>query len=178
MPTPKRKDAQALNQRPIIIKDRKLARKRAREIQARDRNMEYEAMKTGDINKMPLKDRGEEKLFIRNYVDSRFHLSQLFIPIAFTLVAAMFTPLQNYRTLTSIILIVVYGYMLACGVEIFFRWRAMKVSMKKHFGPNLVFRGQGYINYMFIRMLQFPKMRLPKVLPKGQIAQMMGRKHG
>jgi hypothetical protein len=177
-PTPKRKEAQALNQHPVIVKDRKLARKRSREMQARERNTEYLAMKTGDIDKMPLKDRGEEKLFIRNFVDSRFHLSQLFIPIAFTLVLAMFTPLQSARVIANILVIVVYCYTLACAVEIFFRWRTMKALMRSHFGPNLLFNRQGYLNYMFIRMLQFPRMRLPKALPKAQIAQMMERKRG
>jgi hypothetical protein len=178
-PTPKRKEVQARNQHPVITKDRKLARKRAREMQARERDSEYLAMKTGDINKMPLKDRGEEKLYIRNFVDSRFHLSQLFIPIALALVATLFLPpIKSDPVVANIFVILVYGFMLACGVEIFLQWRVMKKQMRDYFGPKLMFRGQGYTNYMFVRMLQFPKMRLPKVLPKQQIAEMMKRKRG
>ena len=55
--TPKRKDAQEQNLRPLVPKDRKASAKAAKARQREKENAEYEAMRTGDINHMPKAER-------------------------------------------------------------------------------------------------------------------------
>ncbi|MDR2538813.1 MAG: DUF3043 domain-containing protein [Bifidobacteriaceae bacterium] len=176
VPTPKRKEAEAQNIHPIIVKDRKAAKRQAREIMARQRDEETAALRSGDINKMPLKDRGEEKLFVRNYVDSQFELGELFLPIAIVLLISLFTPgLTQNGQIAAILVLSVYGFLLACAIEVAFRWYFMKKAMFEHFGPNFIYKGKGLLNYMMMRILQFRRMRLPKPLPREEIKKYLAK---
>ena len=56
-PTPKRKDAQAQNLRPLVPKDREASRKAAKARMRERENAEYDAMQKGDINHMPKSER-------------------------------------------------------------------------------------------------------------------------
>jgi hypothetical protein len=180
-PTPKRKEAEAQNIHPIIVKDRKAAKKQAREVMAKQRDEEYAALRSGDINKMPLKDRGEEKFFVRNYVDSQFELGELFLPIAIVLLISLFTPGLSQTPQVALFLVMgVYLFLAACAVEVAFRWYFMKKAMFEYFGRDFSYKGKGLLNYMMMRMLQFRRIRLPKPLPRAQIKKLMtkGKTHG
>ena len=82
-PTPKRKDAQAQNLRPLVPKDREASRKAAKARMRERENAEYDAMQRGDINHMPKSERLPWRIYIRDYVDARFNLGEFFIPVAF-----------------------------------------------------------------------------------------------
>jgi hypothetical protein len=176
-PTPKRKVAEAENLRPLIVKDRKVARKKSRETYNKQRDDEYLALKTGDINKMPLKDRGEYKLFVRNFVDSHFKLGELFLPFAVVMLVIMFTPLMQTNSIVSIVAILgVYGFFLVCIVEALLNWHLLKRQFKEFYGPDFNYKKQGFFTYMAMRILQFRRIRLPKPLPKAQIQKLMEKK--
>ena len=84
-PTPKRKDAQAQNLRPLVPKDREASRKAAKARMRERENAEYDAMQKGDINHMPKSERLPWRIYIRDYVDARFNLGEFFIPVAFVI---------------------------------------------------------------------------------------------
>ncbi|MDO5727832.1 MAG: DUF3043 domain-containing protein, partial [Bowdeniella nasicola] len=89
-PTPKRKEAEARNYRPPVGgKDRKAAkaeeRRRRNELYARQR----QAMITGDERYMPLRDRGRPRRFARDYVDARWNIGELFMPLALVMILTM-----------------------------------------------------------------------------------------
>ena len=81
-PTPKRKEAEAANKRPLVPVDRKSAAKAAREAQRERREREYKAMQTGDERYLPARDRGPVRRYVRDYVDARYSLGEFFLPIA------------------------------------------------------------------------------------------------
>lgn len=56
-PTPKRKDAEARNLRPLVPENTKEQRKLAKQKLRERENREYEAMRTGDLNNMPKAER-------------------------------------------------------------------------------------------------------------------------
>ena len=87
-PTPKRKDAQAQNLRPLVPKDREASRKAAKARMRARENAEYDAMQSGDINHMPKSERLPWRVYIRDYVDARFNLGEFFIPVAFAILIA------------------------------------------------------------------------------------------
>ena len=98
--TPKRKDAQEQNLRPLVPKDRKASAKAAKARQREKENAEYEAMRTGDINHMPKAERLPWRVYIRDYVDARFNLGEFFIPVAFgililSMVVTFFAPMLS-----------------------------------------------------------------------------------
>ena len=63
-PTPKRKDAQAQNLRPLVPKDREASRKAAKARMRERENAEYDAMQKGDINHMPKSERLPWRIYI------------------------------------------------------------------------------------------------------------------
>ena len=81
-PTPRRKTAEAANRRPLVPQDRKAAAKDARAAQRAERDKQYAAMQTGDERYMPAKDKGPVRRYIRQYVDARWSLGELFLPVA------------------------------------------------------------------------------------------------
>ena len=98
--TPKRKDAQEQNLRPLVPKDRKASAKAAKERRREKENAEYEAMRTGDINHMPKAERLPWRVYIRDYVDARFNIGEFFIPVAFgilivSMVVSFFWPVLS-----------------------------------------------------------------------------------
>lgn len=96
-PTPSRKEAQRKNYRPVVS-DR--ARMTKAERKERDRQLkakrdeawraEQNALRTGDDRNMPAVHKGPERRFARDYVDARFTLSSLFMPLALFLVGLLF----------------------------------------------------------------------------------------
>ena len=79
-PTPKMKQAQARNLRPLVPPDRKASAKAAKERIRKREDEEYEAMRTGDINRMPKAERLPWRVYIRDYVDARRNLGEFFDP--------------------------------------------------------------------------------------------------
>src|SRR5687768_11357177 len=81
-PTPKRREAEVLARakaRPP--RDRKELAKRQRELRTEDSRKIRQAMKTGDERYFMPRDQGPVRRFIRDYVDSRFSIVELMIPL-------------------------------------------------------------------------------------------------
>src|SRR5699024_8061299 len=81
-PTRTRKEAEAARRRPLVVDDRKEARRRDRERASRERAEAQQALMTGDESKMPLQHRGRERRLVRDLVDSRRNVAEYFFPIA------------------------------------------------------------------------------------------------
>ena len=71
-PTPKRKDQEAARKRPLVPNDRK-ASKAAERVAIQDQRQKMrQALDTGDEKFLPLRDKGPQKRYTRDYVDARF----------------------------------------------------------------------------------------------------------
>lgn len=91
-PTPKRRAQQAANYRPLVPEDRKQAKK---EMQAQMRQKQQEArdgMARGDDRYLRESDRGPQKRFMRDYIDARFSLGELLLPLMFVVIFVTFIP--------------------------------------------------------------------------------------
>jgi len=158
-PTPKRKTAEAANKRPLVTTDRKGAAKVDRARAKEQRSREYQAMQTGDERFLPVKDRGPVRRYIRDYVDSRWNLGELFLPVAFILlITQMLTSSWAYVTLS--VLGALYLYVLATIVDAFLMWRGLRKRLRAKFGANGEQRG--LTMYAVMRVFQIRRARLPK----------------
>ncbi|MGO1259749.1 MAG: DUF3043 domain-containing protein, partial [Brachybacterium sp.] len=63
-PTRSRKEAEAARRRPLVVDDRKEARRRDREKASQERMEAQQALMTGDEKKMPLQHRGPQRSFV------------------------------------------------------------------------------------------------------------------
>jgi len=84
-PTPKRKDAEALNKvNAINSPATKASKARDREELKARRLAARAAYMRGEESALPLRDKGPVKRYVRNYVDSRRNVGEYFLPAVFT----------------------------------------------------------------------------------------------
>lgn len=160
-PTPKRKDQVAARKRPLVPNDRKAATAAAREAERAERAKVRQALDTGDERYLPLRDKGPQRRFARDYVDSRWNLGE-FLMFA----ALLFVILSLVVPVTSSAQVYVLGafwiLFIAVFIDGFFVFRGLKKRLVTKFG----FAERGVPWYGVMRAMQFRKLRLPKPLVK------------
>ena len=137
-PTPKRKDAQAQNLRPLVPKDREASRKAAKARMRERENAEYDAMQKGDINHMPKSERLPWRIYIRDYVDARFNLGEFFIPVAFVILIGSIFVTYKWPALALPLMLLMYIYLFAVIIDIVIMWRKLKKKLIEKFGEQSV----------------------------------------
>ncbi|KFI68872.1 DUF3043 domain-containing protein [Bifidobacterium magnum] len=167
-PTPKRKEAQSKNLRPLVPQDSKEQRKRDRARQRERENVEYEAMRTGDINKMPRSERLPWRVYIRDYVDSRFNIGEYFIPVAIVIllasvvVSVLGAKYAAAATISLVLMVIMYIYLFAIIIDVVIMWQKLKKKLVEKYGPASVARGSRSGTYAWSRAIQLRRWRLPK----------------
>lgn len=156
-PTPKRRESQS--QRRSLSKppaNRKEAAKRSRELRRAELAKQREALATGDERYLPLRDRGAVRRFTRDFIDSKWHVAEFFLPIAvFILVMSLLPSLQA----KNISLLLWMGVIIMIVVDsVFTRFRLKKALQEQLPDEN----HRGATLYGLMRTLQMRRMRLPK----------------
>jgi hypothetical protein len=159
-PTPKRRQAEAANKRPLVPDDRKAAAKAARLDARAKRDREFEALKTGDERYLPAKDRGPARRYIRDHVDARRNLGEFFLPMAVVLLVLQVTLAQVNAGLAVFSLLFLYVFVIAMMVDAFIMWRTLKKRLVAKFGADAIPRGVAM--YAVMRVFQLRRSRLPK----------------
>lgn len=162
-PTPKRKEAEAANKRPLVPDDRRAAAKAARVKQRQSREIEYQAMKSGDEKNLPPRDRGPVRRYVRNYVDARRNVAEYFLFVAAVFLVLTFVANQA-RNLAALAIVGVYVVVLIAILDSFIMWRMLKKRLVAKFGPDAVIRGTAM--YAVMRAFQIRRARLPKPMVK------------
>ncbi len=157
-PTPKRKEAEAAARaRARTPRTRKELSARQREYRAEESRKLREAMKTGEERYLMPRDKGPVRRFIRDYVDSRFTIVELLIPLLLVTMLLQFTGLYAAASivmLASLLFVVVDMVLL--------RFRLRKELTRRFPGESL--KGTSY--YAIMRSLQMKFMRMPKAQVK------------
>lgn len=162
-PTPSRKEAEAAARarakRPVTRKEQAAA---ARAQRATTSQKMREAMKTGDERYLPARDRGPVRRFVRDYVDTKFTVAELMIPLMVVtmIVGWSSTELAYFANafLTLVLLIVV--------VNLVILRIALHRQLKARF-PDQSRRGLTY--YAVVRALQLRILRMPR--PQVKVGQ-------
>jgi hypothetical protein len=155
--TPTRKDREAARKRPLVSDDRSQARKDARAKMAAAREKARIGMAAGDERYLPIRDKGPQKRFIRDFVDARFSVGELLIPIMLIVILLTFVPSLEVQFFSYIAL---YGYILLAVVDSVILGFTIRRRLAQKFGADRVERGVRL--YAAMRALQFRRLRLPK----------------
>lgn len=154
-PTPTRREREAARRRPLVPEDRKAARQAAREAEAMERGKMRLALETGDERHMPLRDRGPQKRWTRDYVDARTGIAEWLMIVVLLYVLLAFIPVPELQLALTfslwglVVLVVLEGILLS---------RKLKRKLTEKFGE--VERGVPW--YGVMRALQLRRLRLPK----------------
>jgi hypothetical protein len=173
-PTPKRRESESKNFRPLVIdksKRKKLTKEEKQKRRAETaelRNKEQDALRTGDERYLPERDKGAVKRFVRNEVDSTRTLSEFFLIVAFTALVISMVLSRFLPGFSFLVTILVYVYLAVALVQMWFFTRKLKKALQEKFGDKTVVRGSGNISYAISRMMQPRFARLPKAQAKAQ----------
>jgi hypothetical protein len=156
-PTPKRSTQVAARKRPLVPEDRKAAKAAERAGVQEQRLKMRQAMDTGDDRFLPLRDKGPQKRFARDYVDARFSLGEylMFGALVFVVISLL-VPASSEQ-----MIYVLGGFwvmFLAVFVDVFILSRKLKKRLAEKFGDV----ERGTVWYGSMRSLQFRRLRLPK----------------
>lgn len=156
-PTPKRKDAQASTKfSSLAPASTKAEKSRAKEAARASRISQRAAYLRGDESALPARDRGAEKKFVRNLIDSRRSIGEYFLPvIGFVLILSLI-PIGAFAVAGIVIM---YSVLLFSVVDGFFLSRKIKSEVAQRF-PKQSAKGLGL--YGWLRSTQMRRMRAPK----------------
>jgi hypothetical protein len=158
--TPTRKEREAANKRPLVPTDRKLAAKEARAANAAARERARVGLAAGDERYLPARDKGPQKKFARDWVDARFSIGELLIPIMLVIILISFiqVPGSDPYIVANIANGIMWIFVAVLLVDVMIMSARMKSRMEKKFGS--VERGVRW--YAMMRTLQMRFMRMPK----------------
>ncbi|WP_237249136.1 DUF3043 domain-containing protein [Spelaeicoccus albus] len=139
--------------------DRKQAAKRSRDVEREQRQRAREGMMAGDERYLQPRDKGPQRRFTRDYVDSRHSVGEYFMILALVVVFFGFfqqTPIGNIAqiALYVVVLILVGDSIIVVA--------GLNRRLKKKFDK----RERGLNFYAIMRNMQIRRLRLPKPMVK------------
>jgi len=156
-PTPTRKEAEAAAKaRAKVPRTRKDAARAARESRATRSAQVREAMKTGDERYLPPRDKGPQRRFLRDLVDSRLCMAELLLPL---LVAIMVTTAISQRLASGLW----SGTIVLVGLDSALLVFRVRRELRKRFPGEST---RGAIIYALMRSMQLRWLRMPRRMVK------------
>jgi hypothetical protein len=155
--TPTRKEAEAARKAALNgPSDPKAARKAAKESQRQARYETQTALRTGDEKRLPPRDAGPVKAFVRDFIDARISAGEVFIPVAILVLLLSLVHNSVVQTVVFSLWIVTLLAVVFDSAWVVFRLRrALPVEF-----PNE--DRSGAVTYGVMRTLQLRRLRLPK----------------
>lgn len=153
-PTPTRREREQANRRPLVASGKEAQKaQRARAAEIRDR--QRAGLAAGEEKYLPVRDKGPQRRWVRDYVDARFSVGEALIPAMLVIVVLSFVP---NVTVQSISLLVIWGFFVFTILDSFLLGRRVAKRVTERFGS----AEKGVRLYAAMRALQMKPMRLPK----------------
>lgn len=166
-PTPKRKVAEKRNIRPLVL-DKKAAKAKRK----KERNALYEKQRaaldgTGDERYLPPIDRGTVRRYVRDFVDYRYTLGELVLPLVLIFLLISFILQRNPQVLIYLTTILYSVFAIAILEVIVVTYLLNRNLTAAVDGNKLVKKGNG--RYVLMRQISPRFLRRPKALqPRGE----------
>lgn len=158
-PTPKRREAERRRRSGAITAPK--SRKEAREELRRQRAEARQALATGDERRLPRRDAGPVRRYVRDYVDARRNAAGLFLPVALLSFSLSLGPVD----LKFAGAVLMYAFLLVVIADSVLLVRGMRRGVRSRF-PTAELRG--LTSYAVMRALQVRRLRLPPPkVPRG-----------
>ncbi|TQJ32349.1 DUF3043 domain-containing protein [Microbacterium sp. SLBN-146] len=153
--TPTRAEREAARKRPLVP-DTKEAKARARAELATQREKARVGMAAGDDRFLTARDRGPQRRWVRDLIDSGWHLGEAVMPAMVVVIIATFIPVYGIQFYSFIALwifiLFVIGDMVITSIRV-------KRAARDKWGDKME-KGLGW--YAAMRTIQMRFLRLPK----------------
>ncbi|GGL06459.1 hypothetical protein GCM10007382_27950 [Salinibacterium xinjiangense] len=154
--TPTRRERELARKQPLVSSDRTAARKAARSQMQAQRERARIGMAAGEEKFLPMRDRGPQKRYVRDYVDARFSVGELLIPLMFVVIILTFFPQPEVQ---AIGLVALWAFFLVAIIDVVVLGFIVKRKIAAKFGADRLEKVRWYAA---MRALQLRLMRLPK----------------
>lgn len=154
-PTPKRRDQEAANRRPLISNDRKVAKQQNKQTVAAERARMRRALETGEEKYLPPRDKGPQRRYVRDYVDARWGVGEWLIIGVLVFLGLSFMPSPQMQMVSTIGMLTFVFFVVFEG---FWVGHQVKKRLESKFGA----MEPGARWYAAMRTTQMRRMRLPK----------------
>lgn len=155
--TPTRKEREAANQRPLVSNDRKASSREAKAKYNDARDKARIGMANGEEKYLPARDKGEQRRYVRGYVDARFSVGELMIPVMLVVIVLSFV---NNATLNIVSILGLWAFFALAVLDCVIAGWLVSRKLAAKFGAGKVQKGTRW--YCAMRCLQLRVMRLPK----------------
>lgn len=156
-PTPTRKEREAANLRPLVSGDRRASNKVARAKMAEARDRARVGMANGEEKYLQARDKGPQRRYIRDYIDARFSVGEIMIPVLFIIIILSFIDSTVFQ-LASVFAL--WGFFLIAVADSLVVGFLVTRKLAAKFGADKLQRGNRW--YAAMRGMQMRVMRLPK----------------
>lgn len=153
-PTPRRRDAEAANRRPLVQDTKGRSPEQKAKIRA-ERARAREGMMRGEEKYLMERDRGPERRFLRDAVDVRWNTGEVLLPAMIVILALSLLPLDWTRSLFWL----AYAVMIFGILDAWLLWRRTKTRFVAEFGTE---PGRGSAWYVVMRSFQMRSSRVPR----------------
>jgi hypothetical protein len=154
-PTPKRREQEALNKRPLIVTDRKAASAQDKAARREAMAKQRAGMVTGEEKYLPARDKGPRRRFIRDTVDARWNIGEFMLPVM--LIVLLLSFVRASWALMAVF-VLVYGLILVAIGDAVLMWRRTRTKIESKFGQ----AEKGDAWYAIMRAFQMRRTRMPK----------------
>ena len=156
-PTPPRKVQEQARKKPLVGERSKEALKAEREKVRAARQVAREGMMAGEERYLGPRDKGPQRRFARDVVDSRFTAGEMVLPMLFVVVFLTFIDSLTLQVIALFAMWALFG-IVAIDATIVSRITKKRVAAK--FGAEQVEKGVGW--YAAMRSIQMRALRIPK----------------
>src|SRR4051812_23035919 len=153
-PTPKRSDARK-RRRGATPTNRKEAAALRRDKMREQRQLQRQALHSGDERYLPARDAGPAKRLARDYVDGRFTLGQVFFGMIFVVLALSFVPSTLVRSYANLLMLLAFAAVVVDSMRV---GKAAQRAVEDKYGAK---DATGIRTYALLRAMQPRRMRRP-----------------
>ena len=153
--TPTRRERELARKRPLVSSDRSAAKKQERAAMQIERDRQRVGMANGEEKYLPLRDRGPQKRYVRDYVDARISVGEGLIPVMVLVIILTFF---NNPTLQVAAMFLLYLFFAAAVIDAIVVGMILTKRVNAKYGD----RAEKVRWYAAMRGFQLRVMRLPK----------------
>ena len=154
--TPTRKEQEAARRRPLVPNDRRAAAKASRAELAARRERARAGMERGEERYLPLRDKGPQKRYVRDFVDARWNVGEVLLPLMVLVILTYFVPIAEVAIFS---LAAVWAVILFVVIDCLILGRTLRKKLAAKFGADKVEKVAWYAS---MRAVQMRPLRLPK----------------
>ncbi|SEE51024.1 Protein of unknown function [Arthrobacter alpinus] len=167
VPTPSRKAQEEARKRPLVPNDRAAAKVAARDARREEQARMRRALDTGEERFLPIRDKGPQKRYARDFVDARFSLGEfvMFAALAIVLLTVLI-PTRNADGTANDSQLIIFGLFWVMVAFVAIDTWLMSRKLKRKIADKFGTVDSGVVWYGSMRSMQFRRLRLPKPMVK------------